>query len=180
MTNAARTNQPSPFVARWLASFPPCPDVRALDVACGRGRHSLALARAGYRVVAIDIQLDALRELRAAALAAGLPIAVACADLTRMPLPRNRFGLIVVTRYLDRALFPSLREALVPGGVLLYETFTEHQLRYEKGPRSRAHLLQPGELRRLVPDMDVLFDEEVMGPDAVARIAVRRRAVANR
>ena len=66
-------------------------------------------------------------------------------------------------------------ERLVPGGVLLYETFTEHQLRYDRGPRSRAHLLAPGELRLRLRGMDVLFDEEVMAPDAVARIAARRR-----
>ena len=70
---------------------------------------------------------------------------------------------------------PALREALTPGGVLLYETFTEHQRQYDRGPRSSAHLLAPGELRRLVSGLDLLFDEEVMAPDAVARVAARKR-----
>lgn len=45
-----------------------------------------------------------------------------------------------------------------------------------RGPTSRAHLLQPGELRMLTRGMNVLFDEEEYLPEAVARIAARRRS----
>ncbi len=90
------------------------------------------------------------------------------------PLPRARFELIVVTRYLDRERMPLLIDALAPGGVLVYETFTERQLQYACGPRSRAHLLAPGELRTLVRGLHVLFDEEVTEPEALARIVARR------
>lgn len=176
MTERSTANPPSPFVARWLTPVAPGARApRALDLACGTGRHALAMAQAGYVVTAIDIRLDALQALRASASLEGLPIRPVCADMTRMPLPRARFELVVVTRYLDRDLFPALRDALVPGGLLLYETFTEHQLRHGTGPRSAAHLLRPGELRMLVRGMDVLFDEEVMGPPALARLAARKR-----
>lgn len=134
------------------------------------------MARAGYFVTAVDIRLDALRTLRASADVEQLAVRGVCADMTAMPLPQERFDLIVVTRYLDRTLFPALREALRPGGILLVETFTEHQLRHGSGPRSSAHLLRPGELRTLVTGMDVLFDEEVMAPAALARMAARKRA----
>ena len=185
MTDSATVNPPSPFIARWaprlFAEFGP--HGRALDVATGRGRHALCLAAAGLRVTGLDIQLDALmtagQEGRAsregqAGLVGNGSLALACVDLTRYPLPRERFEVVVVSRYLDRALFASLREALVPGGILLYETFTERQLQHGRGPRSRAHLLEPGELRMLVRGMYVLFDEEVSEPDALARIAARR------
>jgi SAM-dependent methyltransferase len=133
------------------------------------------MAAAGFHVVAIDIQLDTLLPARASARTAQLPIAFAAADLTVFPLPAERFHVVVVARYLDRRLFPALREALVPGGVLLYETFTENQLRHGRGPRSPEHLLRPGELRMLVEGMDVLHDEEVGEPEAIARVAARRR-----
>ena len=176
MTDSREAAPPSPFIANWAVRLATMfPHGRALDVAAGRGRHSLALAAAGFRVTAVDLQFDALMSARASATARGLSIACVCADCTQFPLPRHRFHVVVVTRYLDRALFPALLDTLVPGGVLLYETFTEHQLRYDKGPRSRAHLLAPGELRLRLRDTDVLFDEEVMAPDAVARIAARTR-----
>lgn len=171
MTESSSTAPPSPFIARWIERLAAEGGTgRALDVAAGRGRHARAMASAGFRVVAIDIQLDALRQARESC-AALLPL---CADLTRYPLPPSRFDLIVCTRYLDRALFPALRRALAPGGVLLYETFTEQQLRHGRGPRSPEHLLRSGELRELAGDLEILFEEEVTEPDALARIAARR------
>lgn len=176
MPERSGSNPPSPFVMRWLSQpVPGAPARRALDLACGTGRHALSMARAGYAVTALDIRFDALQALRASGLPERLPVHAACVDLTRVPLPRDCFDLIVVTRYLDRALFPALAEALRGGGLLLYETFTEHQLRHATGPRSTAHLLRPGELRSLVTELDVLFDEEDMGPPALARIAARKR-----
>lgn len=174
MTESRTTNPPSPFVAGWAvrAALDAPGSRRALDVASGRGRHAVVLANAGFRVVALDSNLEALRALQTEG--AGR-ISCACVDLTRFAWPSSRFDLVVVTRYLDRLMFDALREALVPGGLLLYETFTEHQLLQPNGPRSRAHLLAPGELRLRLRGMDVLYDEEVAGPESVARIAARRR-----
>ncbi len=175
MTESRRIAPPSPFVRTWVAQLAASGlRGRALDVAAGRGRHSLVLAAAGYSVVAVDIQIERLIEARSAARAAGLRVAPCCADLTRFPLRPSTFALIVCTRYLDRALFPALREALVPGGVLLYETFTDRQLQYGRGPRSPEHLLRLGELRTLVDGLEILFDEEIVEPEAVARVAARR------
>lgn len=176
MPERSGSNPPSPFVMRWLSPLSGSTRHRqALDLACGNGRHALALARAGYVVTALDIRLDALRMLRASAEAEHLSIRIACVDLTRMSLPHDGYDLIVVTRYLDRTHFPDLQAALRPRGLLICETFTEHQLRHAEGPRSSAHLLRPGELRTLVRGMDVLFDEEVTGPPAVARLAALKR-----
>src|SRR5712692_4305869 len=76
---------PSPFVIQWadaLLSAVPAP-TRALDVAMGRGRHALALARAGFRTFGVDVRLDAVREAIACAAAEGFPVRGWCADLTR-------------------------------------------------------------------------------------------------
>jgi tellurite methyltransferase len=176
MTDWKNSNPPSPFVSGWVRrlarGFGARP--RALDVAGGRGRHTLTLAEAGFRVTNVDADFEALRATSKMAAAAGLQVAALCADLTTMPLPVAAFDTIVVTRYLERPLFRQLRAALAPGGVLLYETFTERQLAHGRGPRSPRHLLKPGELRMLTLGMEVLFDEEVTEPEAVARIAARR------
>jgi hypothetical protein len=99
-----------------------------------------------------------------------------CADLTQHPLPSTRFDLIVVTRYLQRDLFPALRAAVRPGGVVLYETFTTAQRALGWGPASPDHLLESGELLRSFEGFEVLFYEEVSAPEAVARLAARRLA----
>ncbi len=78
--------------------------------------------------------------------------------------------------YLQRSLFPSLRRALRPGGVLLYETFTVAQA--ARGhPTNPDFLLQPGELPRLVEPLEVIRSREgeADGRHAAA-VAARRNA----
>jgi tellurite methyltransferase len=166
------------WVAEWLARLAPRGGERlcALDLAMGRGRHAVALARAGFKTFGIDIRFDAVRDAKLAADAAGVRVHVWCADLTQHPLPSARFDLIVVTRYLQRDLFPALRAAVRPGGVVLYETFTTAQRALGRGPASPDHLFEPGELLRSFEGFEVLFYEEVSAPDAVARIAARSRS----
>jgi SAM-dependent methyltransferase len=151
---------------------------RALDVAMGRGRHALALARAGFRTFGVDARLDALRDAAAAAAADGLQLRLWCADLTDYPLPPSRFDLVLVSRYLQRDLFPSLQAATMRRGVVLYETFTTAQRALGTGPRSPEHLLEDGELRARfeIAGWDVLYYEETRAPEAVARLAARRSA----
>jgi tellurite methyltransferase len=150
------------------------PRRRALDVAMGRGRHALVLARSGFAVFGVDRRVEALQDAAAQLAQSGFRLRAWCADLTASTLPRARFELVIVTRYLQRDLFASLKEALVPGGAIVYETFTERQRAHGRGPTSPDHLLRLGELRTYFRDFAVLFDEEVDEPEAVARIVARR------
>jgi SAM-dependent methyltransferase len=174
-------DDPSPFVVEWvtrlIARHPqntPAGRPRALDVAMGRGRHALTLARAGARVFGVDWRVDALHDARRRAVAEGLAIHAWCADLRTTPLPRGAFDLIVVTRYLQRDLFVSICDALAPDGVLLYETFTVEQRRHGRGPTSAEHLLEPGELVNAFSRLHLIFTEETREPDALARLVARR------
>lgn len=143
----------------------------------GRGRHAEFLARAGYRVFGVDWQTSIVRDAVDRGNARGVRIHAWVADLTAHPLPSDVFDLIVVTRYLQRDLFDAIRAALRPGGVVLYETFTEAQRDLGWGPRSPDHLLKSLELRSAFDGFDVLFYEEVRSPEAVARLAARRPGV---
>ena len=53
---------------------------RALDVGCGHGRNSLQLARAGFKVTAIDLSAVGIAKLRDSALTAGLDIETIVGD----------------------------------------------------------------------------------------------------
>jgi tellurite methyltransferase len=169
----------APFVDAWIARL--STEARrdaacALDVAMGRGRHAVQLARAGFRTFGVDVRFEAVREAMNAVTAEGGRLRAWCADLTQHPLPTSRFDLVVVTRYLQRDLFAALAAAVRPGGTLLYETFTTAQRAHGRGPTSADHLLAPGELARAFPHLETLFYEEVSKPDAVARLAAKRSA----
>jgi tellurite methyltransferase len=179
---------PSPFVVEWLQKWagpeqkwggpykvrPTGISPAAIDLAMGRGRHAQLLARAGFRTFGVDVKLDAVIDAAARSRCDGLLVRGWCADLTEIPLPRRFFDVVLVTRYLQRDLFPAIREMVKPGGIVLYETFTVNQRQLGFGPTSPDHLLQPGELRQLFERFEVVFYEEVDAPEAVARIVARR------
>jgi SAM-dependent methyltransferase len=167
------SDPPSAFVVDWVrrAADSGC----ALDLAMGRGRHACLLARAGFRTFGVDLKLDAVREAMARARAEALLVRGWCSDLTQTTLPDQKFDLVVVTRYLQRDLFPAIRSTVKVGGSVLYETFTVAQRRLGSGPTSADHLLEPGELRQRFPGFEILFYEEVEAPEGVARVAARRR-----
>ena len=142
----------------------------------GRGRHALILARRGFQTFGVDLQLDAVRDAVGAAAQKRLTVRGWCADLTTYPLPVAAFDLVVVTRFLQRDLFPSLRDTVRPGGCVIYETFTVLQRALGVGPTSPDHLLEPGELRSWFDDWHVILSEEVAAPEAVARLVARKPA----
>jgi SAM-dependent methyltransferase len=169
---------PSPFVvqwAPWIAANLPA-SRRALDVAMGRGRHADALGRAGFVVYGVDRDWAALRDAVARGAESGVAIHAWCADLTAARLPERRFDLVLVTRYLQRDLVSSLRDAVRVGGFVVYETFLRDQVRHGRGPTSPDHLLVPGELRSLFRGFKTIFYEEVNEPESLARLVARREA----
>ena len=167
---------PSPFVVDWLPRVAALvdPQPRAVDLAMGRGRHAYLLARAGFRTFGVDVKLDAVRDAVARARPDGFVVRGWCADLAATQLPPSIFDVVLVTRYLQRDLFPSIREAVKAGAVVMYETFTVNQRRLGFGPTSSDHLLEPGELLQRFEGFEVLLYEEVEAPEAVARIVARR------
>jgi SAM-dependent methyltransferase len=128
----------SSWIAAWSGLVPP--GAAVLDLAAGSGRHTAFFAGRGHPVTALDRDVSAL--------APSDTVEVIAADLedgSPWPLADRRFGAIVVTNYLHRPLFPALFAALLPGGILLYETFMEGNERFGK-PSRPEFLLKDGEL----------------------------------
>ena len=149
----------------------------ALDVACGSGRHARWLAERGLVTTAMDRDTAAIARLRDEADRRHLPLRADALDLERgqVTLGTGAFDVVVVVHYLHRPLFPALRDALRPGGLLIYETFTRAQAARGK-PTNPAFLLEPGELRALVAPLEVIVEREgdVEGTMLASVIARRR------
>lgn len=109
---------PSALVSTYAAQSP---DKRALDLACGGGRHALYLAEQDFSVDAVDISTVALDALRPAADSAAITIIEA--DLDTFTPQKDTYDLIVKTNYLDRPLIERAKAALKPGGIFIVETY---------------------------------------------------------
>jgi SAM-dependent methyltransferase len=148
-------DKPSEWVARFAPLIPPG---EMLDLACGGGRHARLLAGLGHHVIALD------RDIAAVAQATSAGMTPFQHDLERdgasWPFEGVRFAGIVVTNYLHRPLFPHIIDSLIPGGVLICETFASGNERFGK-PSNPAFLLAPGELLDLLrPAMHIVAFED--------------------
>lgn len=121
---------------------------RALDLACGLAGSAFVLARAGLDSHAWDVSAVVIEQVRAQAGGFGVALSAVVRDVVAEPPAPDSFDVIVVRRFLDRALMPRLLAALRPGGLLFYQTFTAEKLA-GRGPDQPAFLLGRNELLTL-------------------------------
>lgn len=137
----------------------------ALDLACGRGGNALLLAKHGLHTQAWDISPRVIEQLTAQAALAALPLTACVRDVERQPPAAAQFDVIVVSRFLNRALCAALVSALHPGGLLFYQTFTATKVR-PGGPSNPDYLLADNELLRLFADLQLrVYREESAAGD---------------
>lgn len=103
---------------------------RVLDLACGWGRHSIELARAGFRVTGLDLSETLLARARRRAGAAGVEVEWVRGDM-REPGRGGEFDAVLslysslgyfLSDEEDLRVLRGAREALRPGGLFLLET----------------------------------------------------------
>ena len=163
-THAAQLLDPAP--ARFLMDHVDrLPKGRVLDLAAGSGRNALYLAGLGYEVEAVDRNEQALKDLTTLARQRGLSnVMTRTVELEEDAAPpefgKERYDIIAVFFYLHRPLFPSLLQALAPGGMLIYETFLIDNHLHRQHPRRKEFCLAHNELLRLASGLRVLVYAE--------------------
>ncbi|GAB4092187.1 class I SAM-dependent methyltransferase [Flaviaesturariibacter terrae] len=119
------------FLGRLIAHLRPAPGSRALDVACGKGRHSRFLAARGFDVTGIDISPESIayaqqyenEQLRFAVHDMRLPFWINYFDYTFNFF--TSFGYFATRREHDDAL-RTMARSLRPGGTLLIDYLNVH------------------------------------------------------
>lgn len=145
----------------WLAdherAFPI--DGAALEIACGRGRAAVWLARRGLSVRAVDVSPVAV-EL-AERLAAAHNVADTCRfevhDLDDGLPPGEPVDVVLCNLYRDASLDAALIDRLKPGGVLAIAALSE------VGGQPGRFRTTPGELLRAFDGLEVIADAEEHG-----------------
>lgn len=137
-----------------------------LDLACGSGRNGLYLIENDIYVDFADVNGESLEQVKSS---------LSCEDKTKQslanfwqvdfeqvnttPLQGKHFSACMVFRYLHRPLFEQIKAAIIPGGMIIYETFTEQQAQFGR-PTNPNFLLKPGELIELFSDWKILYSFE--------------------
>jgi ubiquinone/menaquinone biosynthesis C-methylase UbiE len=144
------------------------PGAEILDCPCGFGRHSIALARAGYRVVGADRSQALLDE--ASRRAGDIELELVQADYRELPLPDSRFDAVLnlfssigyTGREGDTQGLREFRRVLKPGGKLVVETMQRDRL---------ARIFQPRGWERL-PDGYLLEERSFDLVESVIRTTI--------
>jgi 2-polyprenyl-3-methyl-5-hydroxy-6-metoxy-1,4-benzoquinol methylase len=132
---------------------------RALDLACGLGGNAILLAEQGLQVDAWDIADVPVAALQEVALERQLAIQAEVRDVEANPPGPETFAVIVVSYFLDRDIIPELIQALKPGGLIFYQTFTRQRVS-DRGPQRAEFRLAEQELLQLFSGLQVLFYRE--------------------
>jgi 2-polyprenyl-3-methyl-5-hydroxy-6-metoxy-1,4-benzoquinol methylase len=112
------------------------PGSRVLDIPCGKGRHTLALARRGFAVTGVDLCAPFVGAMAAEAAASGLSVDAICADMreyTEAGAFHAVLNLFTSFGYFedradDRRTLERFRACLGPGGMLVMDLLTKETL----------------------------------------------------
>jgi SAM-dependent methyltransferase len=114
------------------------PGATIWDLACGKGRHSLALSKRGYKVTGTDLSANSIQEASAAA---GPQLEFIVHDM-RTPFRENYFDAVFnlftsigyFTEFKDNFLvFKNISTSLKPGGYLVVDFFNSEKIK-GRGP----------------------------------------------
>jgi SAM-dependent methyltransferase len=129
-----------------------------LDLACGSGQNGLHLAEKGVEVHFWDRDEQGLNNIKTIAMKKGLSVFTWQIDLETgqgEALPADYFSVIMVFRYLHRPLIPDIKNAVLPEGIVIYETFTIRQAELGK-PNNPDFLLKENELLEWFWDWEII------------------------
>ena len=128
-----------------------------LDLACGKGRHSLFLSNLGFNVLSVDINYNSLNCFNGKLI---IKKVIDIENINNWPLEGGKFNIVLVTNFLNRKIFPEIINSVNKGGYLIYETFSEGHQNVGK-PTNPEFILKPRELIKLTKNLQLLEFENI-------------------
>ena len=135
----------------------------SLDLACGKGRHSILLSSYGYNVFAVDINQQNLSCFNNKLITKKI---IDIENLKNWPLKKEKFDIIVVTNFLNRDIFPSIIKSINKNGYLIYETFSVGHQNIGK-PKNPDYILKQRELISLCVELKLIAYEEIYTENSI-------------
>tara|TARA_Y100000031_G_scaffold17661_1_gene18195 strand:+ start:381 stop:893 length:513 start_codon:yes stop_codon:yes gene_type:complete len=136
------------------------PKGRVLDVAMGKGRNALYLAKHGFEVEGVDMDEAAIQACNEDASKRGLKIKTQAADLTDYCISPNTYEVILCFNYLQRDLIPQMKAGLKKGGIIIYQTFLiDQHIKFGK-PKHKEYCFEHNELLHFFLDFRILSYKE--------------------
>ncbi len=147
------------FVHECLERFSETPCARIVDLACGTGRHALALEKLGHDVVGVDLSEGMIRVARGNAAAAGARAEFRCGDLRALAVQGAPFdaatclfdsiGYVQTNDALEQA-FRGAARTVRRGGLFVFEFWhAAAMLRAHEAVRVRRWATGSGDVLRL-------------------------------
>ncbi|HEY9016863.1 methyltransferase domain-containing protein [Thiomicrospira sp.] len=161
--SSMRLWSPNPFLETTLKQYlnldPNLTSPQALDLGCGGGRDAVYLAEQGWQVTAIDQQARVIERAKTLAKHNAVDVDWRCCDLRSTDcLPTQSFDLILMNRFLNRALYPYMRAHTRPGGYVLIHTFAEGVEAFGS-PRNPNLIVKKHELAKEFVEFEVIVDK---------------------
>lgn len=109
--------------AEWIADYLPAGSRSSavLNVGCGNGRHARSAISLGYKVFAVDRNVDGVLNL-----ATGGPAIIMQADLEERPwpFPKQFFAAGIIAKPLPQKVLEAACRSIKPGGYLFFDLFS--------------------------------------------------------
>ncbi len=134
---------------------------RALDLACGAGRHAVYLASRGWDVTAVDrsrVGLEIARQ-RANEMAVAIQTIEADLEQPEFGIEAAGYDLICIFYYLQRDLFPKVKAGLRSAGTFVGAIHIVDD-EPDAHPMNPAFLLNPGELKQFFAGWEIDYYRE--------------------
>ena len=122
------------------------PNSKILSIGEGEGRNSVYLAKLGHSVMGVDASSVGMDKARKLAEEQGVTIQTTVADLATFEIGDAEWDGIVsifchLPPLLRKEVYKKVVKGLVPGGILILESYTPKQLEYKTGGPPVAEMM---------------------------------------